>query len=55
MTVFYELLFQILNTILYILIPIAIYRIIKNYKENRALLNKRIDALEKKVDDLESR
>ena len=55
MTVSYELLFQILNTILYILIPITIYRIIKNYKENRALLNKKIDALEKKVDDLESR
>ena len=51
----WELLFQIFNTILYILIPIAIYSIIKKYKENRALLNKRIDTLEKKVGDLEIR
>ena len=31
------------------------YRLIKKYKENRALLNKRISTLEKKVNDLECR
>ena len=51
----WELLFQIINAILWILIPIAIYRLIKKYKENRALLNKRISTLEKKVNDLECR
>jgi len=49
----WELLFQIINAILWILI--AIYRLIKKYKENRALLNKRISTLEKKVNDLECR
>lgn len=51
----YEFFFQILNTILWILIPIAIYGFIKRHKRNKKLINSRISNLEKKVNDLESR
>ena len=53
MTVAYEFFFQILNTILLILIPIAIYGFIKRHKRNKELINIRISNLEKKVNDLE--
>lgn len=51
----WELFFQIFNTMLYILIPIAIYSAIKKHKENKALMNDRISNLEKKINDLENR
>ena len=55
MTVVYEFLLQILNTILLILIPIALYGFFKRHKRNKELINIRISNLEKKGNDLESR
>ena len=55
MSIKYEFFFQILNTIIWILIFIAIYRFIKNHKRNKELINRRISNLEKKVNDLENR
>ncbi|MDO4925255.1 MAG: hypothetical protein Q3980_06290 [Turicibacter sp.] len=55
MTIAYEFFFQILNTILLILIPIAIYGFIKRHKRNKELINIRISNLEKKVNDLEKK
>lgn len=54
-TISMELFFQILNMILYILIPVAIYSAIKKHKRNKSLINNRISSLEKKVNDLENR
>lgn len=51
MSITYEFLFQILNTILWILIPIAIYGFIKKHRK----IKNRISNLEKKVNDLEIR
>lgn len=55
MYITYELFFQVLNTILLILIPIALYVFIKMHKRNKELINSRISNLEKKVNDLENR
>lgn len=55
MSITYEFFFQILNTILCILIPIAIYGFIKKYRRNKELIKSRISNLEEKVNDLESR
>ncbi|MDB8803218.1 hypothetical protein PN294_13595 [Romboutsia sp. 1001216sp1] len=55
MPITYEFFFQILNIILWILIPIAIYGFIKNHIRNRKLIKSIISNLEKKVNDLESR
>ncbi|WP_158540691.1 hypothetical protein [Romboutsia weinsteinii] len=55
MSITYELFFQVFNTILWILIPIAIYSFIKKHREKKASVNARISSLEKKVCDLESR
>ncbi len=52
MSITYEFFFQILNTILWILIAIAIYGFIKKHKRNKALINSRISNLEKKINDL---
>ena len=49
MSVTYEFFFQILNIILWILIPISIYRFMKKYKRNKALMNN----LDRKYNDLE--
>lgn len=55
-TISLELIFQILNTaILFILIPIAIYSLIKGYKKKRELVNIRISNLEEKINELENR
>lgn len=55
MSITYEFFFQILNTILWILIPISIYGFIKKHKRNKVLINSKINNLEKKVNDLENR
>ncbi len=55
MTITIEFLFKILNTILWMLIPIAMYSIIKRNKKYKKLVNSRISNLEKKVNGLESR
>ncbi|MCR8743700.1 hypothetical protein [Romboutsia lituseburensis] len=55
MSITYEFFFQILNTILWILIPIAIYGFIKKHRRNKKLIKNRISNLEKKVNNLESR
>jgi len=55
MAITYEFFFQILNIILYIMIPIAIYGFIKTHRKNKELVNSRISNLEKKVNNLESR
>lgn len=52
MSITYELFFQIFNTILIILIPICIYKLIKNFVSNRKLVDERLTAIEKKIDDL---
>lgn len=53
MSITYELFFQIFNTILWILIPIAIYGFIKNHRRSKQLTESRISDLEKKVKDLD--
>ncbi|WP_195939069.1 hypothetical protein [Romboutsia sp. 1001713B170131_170501_G6] len=55
MYITYELFFQIFNTLIWILIPIAIYRFIKKQKEKKALINNRISNLEKRVNELENK
>jgi len=55
MAISYEFFFQILNILLYIMIPIAIYGFIKIHRKNKELVNSRISNLEKKVNNLESR
>ncbi len=55
MYITYDFFFQILNTILWILIPVAIYGFIKKHKRTKELTNSRISNLEKKVNNLENR
>lgn len=55
MAITYEFFFQILNIILWIMIPIAIYGFIKKYRKNKELVNSRISNLEKKVNNLEKK
>lgn len=50
-----ELLFQVLNTLLYILIPIAIYSLIIKFRARKRYMEYRIDALEERINDLEDR
>lgn len=48
----YELFFQIFNTILIVAIPVLIYKLIKKLVSNIKLINKRLDVIEKKIDNI---
>ncbi|WP_250675361.1 hypothetical protein LZ906_004385 [Paraclostridium ghonii] len=52
MSITYELFFQIFNTILLIVIPICVYKLIKKIVSNRKLVNQRLTVIEKKIDNL---
>ena len=55
MFITYEFFFQVFNALIWILIPIAIYKFIKKYKEKKVLINSKISNLEKRVNELENK
>lgn len=55
MAISYEFFFQIANTILWLLVFVAIYAFIKNHIKKRRLLENKISNLENRVSDLENK
>ena len=52
---FMELTFQLLNLALIIVIPIFIYKVIKNHTVRRTSINNKISNLENRVKELENK
>jgi len=52
MSITYELFFQIFNSILLIVIPICIYKLIRRFVLHRRSVDERLSSIEKKLDNL---
>lgn len=56
MSITYEFLFQILNTLFLIIIPLLIYfyisKFLKKYKNNQSIMNNKIKNLEEQIENL---